>query len=182
MHMINFYVNSQYNWNLKKKSNHILKVTCGQTGVQLCLSKSFATILSLETGFVKHRKLSTITLICDNGDHLNNWTTGEVEEMHLFIFVQNENWERAVQWEFTDYSFLESIMLKNLCKKISEMLYCTLSRSHWKIVSSITVYLGTRSYCIWSWQPSIFYLFVFKPTPSIFTSSTLAFNTFTEKK
>lgn len=111
MRIINFYVNGQYHWNFKK-SNHILKVTCGQTGVQLCLWKSFATILSLETSFVKHRKLSTITLICDNGDHSNNWTTGEVEEMHLFIFIQNANWERAAQWEFTDDSFLESIMLK----------------------------------------------------------------------
>lgn len=40
--------------------------------------------------------------------------------------------------------------------------------------------LGTRSHCIWSWELSIFYLFVFKPTTSIFTSSTLAFNTLVE--
>lgn len=52
-----------------KESNHILKVTLGQIGVQLCLWKSFATVLSLETDFVKRRKLSTVTHICDDGDH-----------------------------------------------------------------------------------------------------------------
>lgn len=40
--------------------------------------------------------------------------------------------------------------------------------------------LGMRSYCIWSWELSVFYLFVFKPARSIFTLSTLAFNTVVE--
>jgi len=51
-----------------KGRNHVLKVPLGQTGVQLCLWKSFATVLSKETHFVKRRKLSAVTHICDNGD------------------------------------------------------------------------------------------------------------------
>lgn len=116
------------------------------------------------------------------------WTTGPQGKWKKCIYLSSykmmilANRERAVQWEFTDYSFLESIMLKSLCKKISKILYCTLSTAlTGKLWAALLYNLGTGSYCIWSWELSIFNLFVFKSTPSIFTSSTLAFNTFIEK-
>lgn len=117
MHMINLCMwPGQAHFFEFKESNHVLKVTLGQIGVQLCLWKSFATVLSLATNFLKCRKLWTITHICDNGDHSALWTTGPQgrwKKMHLFIFICNPNRERAAQWEFRDSSFLEPIRLKN---------------------------------------------------------------------
>lgn len=161
-----------------KGTNHVLKVTLGQTRVQLCLWKSFATVVSLETNFVKCRKLSTITHICDNGDHSALWTTGpQGRWKKKCIYLSSYAFQIEKEQPNENLEILPSPNLS--CSKISARKfpkYCIILYPEAALLNN----LGTMSCCIWSWEASTFYLFVFKPTPSVFTSSTLAFNTFVE--
>lgn len=112
------------------------------------------------------------------------WTTGPQGKWKKCIHLSS--YKMQIEKEQSNENLQITTSLNPSCSKISARKfpkYCIAlyPETTGKLWAALLYNLGTRSYCIWSWELFIFYLFIFKPTPSVFTSSRLAFNTFIEK-
>lgn len=108
------------------------------------------------------------------------WTTRPQGKWKKCIYLSS--YKMQIEKEQSSENLQITPFLNPSCSTISARKfpkYCIVlyPETAGKLWAVLLYNLGTRSYCIWSWELSTFYLFVFKPTPSIFTSSTLVFNT-----
>lgn len=113
------------------------------------------------------------------------WTTGPQGKWKKCIYLSS--YKMQIEKGQCNENLQITTSLNPSCSKISARKFpkywiALYPETTGKLWAALLYNLGTRSYCIWSWELSIFYLFVFKPTPSVFTSSRLAFNTFIEKQ